>query len=81
MAAKSGTRFVVGTDICSISAAFALSLGPNLAPFPVGTSGSFPEVKQSICEADHLSISSTGVKNAWSYDVTPYYVCIEWCLK
>ena len=67
--------------MCPFSTAFTSSLGPNLAPYPVGTSGSFPAVKGSVCEADHLSISSTEVQNAWSCDVTPHTSASERCLE
>jgi len=37
-------------------------------------------VKRKFCEADHSSISSAGVKNAWSYKYTPPIVFMAWCL-
>jgi hypothetical protein len=63
MAGKSGIRFTAGIDICPFFAAFTSSLGPILAPYPLGTSGFFLAIKRSGCEAAHLSISSTEVKN------------------
>ena len=36
------------------------------------TKGSFPEKKQARNEAEHLTISSTKVKNEWSYTSTPH---------
>jgi len=32
------------------------------------------------CIADHLSLSSTKVKNLWSYTSTPSYIFMVWCL-
>jgi hypothetical protein len=39
----------------------------HLAPYPVGTRGSFPGVKRPSREVVHSPPSSAEVKNAWSY--------------
>jgi hypothetical protein len=38
---------------------------------PMGSRGSFPEVKKLVHEADHSPPSRTDVKTAWSYTSTP----------
>jgi hypothetical protein len=40
----------------------------------------FPGVKREGHEADHSLISSTEVKNAWSYTFSPSYVLMVQCL-
>jgi hypothetical protein len=50
------------------------------ASYPMGTRGPSPGLKQLEREADHLSISSDKVKNAWSFISTPPYVFVAWCL-
>jgi hypothetical protein len=55
-----------------------------------GNQGSFLEIKQSVCETDHSSPTSTEVKNEWSYtpssficfdgvngDNFTFYVCLQ----
>jgi hypothetical protein len=54
--------------------------GAHPASYPMGTSGSFTGVKQPGCEADHPSLSSDDVKNAWSYTSTPPFIFMMWCL-
>jgi hypothetical protein len=39
-----------------------------------------PAVKRPWREADHSSLSSPEVKNAWSCTSAPQYVFIVWCL-
>jgi hypothetical protein len=46
----------------------------------MGTGGSFPAVKRSGREANHSPPSTAEVKNAWSYNSTPQYVFMAWCL-
>jgi hypothetical protein len=41
--------------------------------YPVGTGGSFPEVKRPGHEADHSSPTSAEVKRTWVYTSTPLY--------
>jgi hypothetical protein len=48
--------------------------------YPTGTRYPFPGVKRPAREADHSPPSSAEVKNAWSYNSTPQYVFIAWCL-
>jgi hypothetical protein len=40
--------------------------GSRVPSYPVGTSSSFPGVKQPECEGDHLPLSNAEVKNMWS---------------
>jgi hypothetical protein len=37
-------------------------------------------VKRPECEADDSPPSSAEVKNAWSYNSSPQYVFMAWCL-
>jgi len=46
----------------------------------VGTWGSFPRIKQPVCEADHSHPSSAEVKDAWSYTFTSPYIFMVWYL-
>jgi hypothetical protein len=45
-----------------------------------GYQGPSSEVKRSGREADHSSPYSAEVKNAWTYNSTPQYVFMAWCL-
>jgi hypothetical protein len=45
--------------------------GAHPATYPMGTGVSSPEVKRSGREADHSPLSSSVVRNAWSYTATP----------
>jgi hypothetical protein len=53
--------------------------GAHSSSYPVGSRGSFPEVKQPEREADQSPPSSVEVKNAWSYTSTPQYAFMAWC--
>jgi len=46
----------------------------------MGPGGSFPRVKAAGRDSDHPTPTSAKVKNIWSYDSTPPYVFMEWCL-
>jgi hypothetical protein len=54
--------------------------GAHPASYPMGNGGSFPGVKRPESEADQSHPSSAEVKNAWSYNSTPQYVFMAWCL-
>jgi hypothetical protein len=45
--------------------------GAHPASYPMGTRGSFAEVKQLEHEADHTSPASADIKIAWGYTSTP----------
>jgi len=45
-----------------------------------GNRGFVLGVKRPGREADHLSLSSDEVRNAWTYPSTPPYVFMAWCL-
>jgi len=46
----------------------------------VGNRSSFPGNKVAVAWSWPLTLSSAGVKNAWSYTSTPPYVFMAWCL-
>jgi hypothetical protein len=54
--------------------------GAHPASYPVGTRGSYPEIKRLGREADHSVPSSAEVKNSWCYTSTPQYILKAWCL-
>jgi hypothetical protein len=47
--------------------------------YSVGTGGGFPERGlRTVSEADHSTVSSTEVKNEWSWTYTPLYAFIAY---
>jgi hypothetical protein len=53
--------------------------GAHAVSYPVGTRGSFSDVKRVGREADHSPLSNTEVKNAWSYNSSPHYAFMDLC--
>jgi hypothetical protein len=47
--------------------------GVHPTSYPMGTGGSFPEVKRPAREADHSPPTSAEVKKTWFYTSTPLY--------
>jgi hypothetical protein len=41
--------------------------------YPIGTGGSYPDLKRPGCEADHSPPTSAEVKKMWIYTSTPPY--------
>jgi hypothetical protein len=54
--------------------------GPTQSPIQWVPGALSLEVKRPGREADHSPLSSAEVKNAWSYNSTPWYVIMVWCL-
>jgi hypothetical protein len=75
----SRVRFPAGAGNFSLRHRVQNVSGAHLAPYPMGTRGSFPGVKRPGREADHSHPSSAEVKNAWSYTSIPQYVFMAWC--
>jgi hypothetical protein len=40
----------------------------------------YPKVKRPGCETNYSPPSSTKVRNVWSYNSTPPYIILAWCL-
>jgi hypothetical protein len=56
------------------------ALGPTQPPIQRIPGAFSPEVNRLGREADRSPPSSTEVKNAWSYNSTPIYIFMAWCL-
>jgi hypothetical protein len=59
---------------------FSLRYRVQIGSYPMGTGGSFPDVKRLGHEANHSPPSSAENRNAQIYTSTPPYVFIAWCL-
>jgi hypothetical protein len=59
---------------------FRPTLEAHLASYPVGSGGSFSELKWPGTRAEHLPASNAKIKNVWSYTSTPPYIFMAWCL-
>jgi hypothetical protein len=54
--------------------------GAHPASYSLGTGGSSLELKRPRREAGHSPPSNAEIKNAWSYNTTPQYAFMAWCL-
>jgi hypothetical protein len=61
-----GVRVQVGQDFSPLHVIHTRS-GAHPASYPMGSGGSFPEVKRPGREADHSPPTSAEVKNMWIY--------------
>jgi hypothetical protein len=75
----SRVRFPVGAGNFSLHRRVQNGSGAHPASYPMGTRGSFPEVKRQRPEADHSPPPSAEI-NEWSYTSIPPYVFMAWCL-
>jgi hypothetical protein len=76
----SGVRFPVGARDFSLLQNFQTDSGSHQDSYPMGTGRSFHKIKRSAREADHSPPYNAEVNNGWSYDSTPLYIFIAWCL-
>jgi hypothetical protein len=72
-----GVRFATKERMFSSQRPDQLSGPPTLQWVPRALS---PAVNRPGCEADHSSSSAAEVKNARSYNSTPAYLFLSWCL-
>jgi hypothetical protein len=73
-------RFPAGTGNLSLHNRVQTVLGPTPPHIQWKPGALSLGIKQPVREADHLPPSSAKVKNAWSYNSTPKYVFMAWCL-
>jgi hypothetical protein len=59
---------------------FLFTTASRPAPCPMGTTGSYPGVKQLGHKAKYSSPPSSEVKNLWSSASIPLYIFMVWCL-
>jgi hypothetical protein len=78
----SRVQLPAGTGNFIFTTASRTALGPTQPPIQwVRVPGALSlGVKRPRSEADQSPPSSAEVKNAWSYNSTPQYVFMEWCL-
>jgi hypothetical protein len=69
-----GIRFLTGAGDFSVLHTIQTGPGVHPASYPMGTGGSFPEVKRPRREADHTAPTSAEGKKMWIYTSTPLYV-------
>jgi len=56
------------------------AMGPTQPPIQWVPGTVSPKVKRPVRKGDHSRPSSAQIKNAWSYNSSPQYVFMVWCL-
>jgi len=69
-----------GLGIFLVTTASRTALGSTQPPIPWVPAALYLGVSRPGREADHSPPCSAEVKNEWSYNSTPQYAFVSWCL-